>query len=444
MASSGLKDVCRYHNAGSSPKFSKLSNYNSLILRSYPSRFSPSNPVLRFTFYSSQYRIIVGLAIQHEPWNSKPYLWTREGVLEFKVSLYDITAHRSKLGDKFEFPLFVNVDTGNNNYKTPIISPNRANHSPYGRDFPNHKPTGRFSNGKLVPDFLAETLGLKEVLHPYLDQSISEKDLITGVSFGSGGSGFDELTSFSTGAIPMLKQVEYLREYITKIEKIVGEKHSKEIINKAIVVVNAGTDDFVISYYDLQIRRLQYNVTGYQYFVLKKVQNFIEVLFPFYLLFPELYELGCRTIIVTGLPPIGCLPIQMTARFKTPSKRVCLDDQNAVAMSYNQKLLELVPHTQASLPGSRILYADIYTPFTDLITNSHDYGIEVTNRGCCGTGYIEAGSLCNVLTPTCKNASEFMFWDSVHPTEAVYQYLHDSLLEQLGPQLINHPHIVNF
>ncbi|XP_074310394.1 GDSL esterase/lipase At2g30310-like [Silene latifolia] len=320
------------------------------------------------------------------------------------------------------------VDTGNNNYKTPIISPNRANHPPYGRDFPSHKPTGRFSNGKLVPDFLAETLGLKEVLHPYLDPTISEKDLITGVSFGSGGSGFDEFTSFSTGAIPMLKQVEYLREYITKIEKIVGEKQSKEIINKALVVVNAGTDDFVISYYDLPVRRLQYDATRYQYFVLEKVQNFIE----------ELYELGCRTMIVTGLPPIGCLPIQMTTRFKKPSERMCLDEQNSVAMSYNEKLLELIPHAQASLPGARILYADIYTPFMDLINNSHDYGIEVTNKGCCGTGYIEAGSLCNVLTPTCKNASQFMFWDSVHPTEAVYQYLHDSLLEQLGPQLINH------
>ncbi|KAK9690696.1 hypothetical protein RND81_09G147900 [Saponaria officinalis] len=321
------------------------------------------------------------------------------------------------------------VDTGNNNFVTPIISPNRANHRPYGRDFLDHKPTGRFSNGKLVPDFLAETLGLKEVLPPYLDPSVSDKELVTGVSFGSGGAGFDELTSFATGAISMSKQVEYLRQYIEKVTKIVGEKRCRELIKKALVVINAGTDDFVINYYDLPTRRLQYNITGYHYFVLDRVQSFTE----------ELHELGCRTMIVAGLPPIGCLPIQITSRFKNPTHRSCLEEQNSDAMSYNQKLLKLIPHAQASLPGSRILYADTYTPFMDLINNPQDYGIEVKDRGCCGTGYIEAGSLCNVLTPACKNASEYVFWDSVHPTEAVYQYLHDSVIEQLGPQLFNAP-----
>ncbi|KAL9238432.1 hypothetical protein vseg_012852 [Gypsophila vaccaria] len=321
------------------------------------------------------------------------------------------------------------VDTGNNNYVTPIISPNRANHPPYGRDFPSHKPTGRFSNGKLVPDFLAETLGLKEVLPPYLDPRVSDKELLTGVSFGSGGAGFDDLTSFATGAISMSRQVEYLRKYIERVTKTVGEKQCKEIIKKSLVVINGGTDDFVINYYDLPTRRLQYSIAEYHSFVLDRVQNFIQ----------ELHELGCRTMIVAGLPPIGCLPLQITSRFKNPTRRMCLDEQNSDAVSYNQKLLELIPHVQALLPGSRILYADIYTPFTDLINNPHDYGIKVKDKGCCGTGYIEAGSLCNVLTPACKNASEYVFWDSIHPSEAAYQYLHDSMLEQLGPQLINGP-----
>ncbi|CAO2840021.1 unnamed protein product [Amaranthus hypochondriacus] len=323
------------------------------------------------------------------------------------------------------------VDTGNNNYIVSILSPNRADHRPYGKDFPSHKATGRFSNGKLVPDFLAETLGLKESVPPFLDPGLSDKDLITGVSFGSAGSGFDDITSVSTRGISMTKQVEYFKKYIEKIGMIVGEKKAKEIIKKALVVINAGTNDFVINYYDLPTRRLQYNITGYQEFVLSRVQSFIE----------ELHELGCRTMIVSGLPPIGCLPVQMTARFELPKARKCLDDQNSDAKSYNQKLKKLLPHTQASFPGTRILYADIYTPFMDLVTNSEDNGFKVIDRGCCGTGYIETGSLCNVLTPTCKNASEFIFWDSAHPTEAVYQYVHDYLVEELGPQLIDGPKV---
>lgn len=170
------------------------------------------------------------------------------------------------------------VDTGNNNYITPIISPSRADHPPYGRDFPNHKPTGRFSNGKLVPDLLADTLGLKESVPPFLDPGLSDKDLITGVSFGSAGSGFDDLTSVPTGALTMSKQVGHFRKYIEKIEKIVGEKKAKDIIRKALVVINSGSNDFVINYYDLPTRRLQYNITGYQDFVLKRLQSFVEVL----------------------------------------------------------------------------------------------------------------------------------------------------------------------
>lgn len=42
------------------------------------------------------------------------------------------------------------VDPGNNNY---IGTAFRSNFAPYGRDFVNHIPTGRFTNGRLVTDF---------------------------------------------------------------------------------------------------------------------------------------------------------------------------------------------------------------------------------------------------------------------------------------------------
>lgn len=43
------------------------------------------------------------------------------------------------------------VDTGNNNYIETIA---KSNFLPYGRDFENGIPTGRFSNGKIPSDFL--------------------------------------------------------------------------------------------------------------------------------------------------------------------------------------------------------------------------------------------------------------------------------------------------
>lgn len=42
--------------------------------------------------------------------------------------------------------------------------------------------------------FVAEELGIKSVVPAYLDPSLKTEDLLTGVSFASGGSGYDPLT----------------------------------------------------------------------------------------------------------------------------------------------------------------------------------------------------------------------------------------------------------
>jgi phospholipase/lecithinase/hemolysin len=83
------------------------------------------------------------------------------------------------------------VDTGNNNF-IPTIA--KANFPPYGCDFDGGVATGRFSNGRLVTDFVSETFGLPSSVPAYLDTGYTIDQLATGLSFASAGAGLDDLT----------------------------------------------------------------------------------------------------------------------------------------------------------------------------------------------------------------------------------------------------------
>ncbi|KAJ4824756.1 hypothetical protein Tsubulata_024387 [Turnera subulata] len=313
------------------------------------------------------------------------------------------------------------VDSGNNNYIPTIF---RANFYPYGKDYENHTPTGRFSDGKLVPDMIASSLGIKEAVPPFLMPNLSDHEILTGVTFASAGSGFDDLTTFASHGIPVLKQLQLFKSYKQRLERLVGRRKASKIIGDALVMLSAGTNDFAINYYDIPTRKLQFDVSGYQDFILTRLQNFTK----------ELYNLGCRSMVIIGLPPIGCLPIQMTAKLQDPFHRHCLENQNADAQSYNQKLVKLLLQTKATLKGSRLEYGDIYGLTMHMINNPQKYGFVETKRGCCGTGLVEGSILCNSLTPTCEKPSTFLFWDSIHPTQATYQYIAKYILKNVLPK----------
>ena len=49
-----------------------------------------------------------------------------------------------------------------------------------------------------------EELGIKELLPAYLKPNLEGSDLVTGVCFASGGSGYDPLTSILEVSLPYL------------------------------------------------------------------------------------------------------------------------------------------------------------------------------------------------------------------------------------------------
>ncbi|KAG5052804.1 hypothetical protein JHK87_005002 [Glycine soja] len=315
------------------------------------------------------------------------------------------------------------ADSGNNNYIMGSLA--KANHLPYGKDFPGHVPTGRFSNGKLVIDFLASILNIKDGVPPYLNPNLPNKELLTGVCFASGGSGFDDCTAASANAISMTKQIEYFKAYVAKLNRITGENETKQILGDALVIIGAGSNDFLLKFYDRPHATVMFNINMYQDYLLDRLQILIK----------DLYDYECRKFLVSGLPPIGCIPFQITLKFERDRK--CVLQENFDAEQYNQKLVQRLLQIQAMLPGSRLVYLDLYYSILNLINHPENYGLEVTNRGCCGLGALEVTALCNKLTPVCNDASKYVFWDSFHLSEVSNQYLAKCVEINVLPQFCN-------
>ncbi|XP_012570842.1 GDSL esterase/lipase EXL3-like isoform X1 [Cicer arietinum] len=299
------------------------------------------------------------------------------------------------------------VDSGNNNHIKTLI---KCNFPPYGKDFLENVPTGRFCNGKIPSDIIAEELGIKEYVPAYLDPYLKPNDLLTGVSFASGASGYDPLTSELMSVIPLSTQLDLFKEYINKLKGIVGEDNTNFIIEKSLYVVVGGSDDIANTYFDAQAR-LQYDIYAYTDLMSNSASNFLQ----------EIYKLGGRRMFVFGAPPIGCLPSQRTVQGGI--LRTCAEKLNYVAKLFNLKLSNNIDSLNSNLPKSRVTYVDVYTPLLDIILNPQKYGYKIVDKGCCGTGLIEAAVLCNPFVNTCYNVSEYVFWDSYHPTEGVYRKL---------------------
>ncbi|KAL3628042.1 hypothetical protein CASFOL_028144 [Castilleja foliolosa] len=306
------------------------------------------------------------------------------------------------------------VDVGNNNNLETIV---KSNFPPYGRDFIQHKSTGRFSNGKLALDYTAENLGFTTYPPAYLSKQASGKNLLLGANFASASSGYYDTTAEIYNTIPLSKQVELYKEYQSKLVTLVGKSNATSIVNGSIHFLSAGSSDFVQNYYINPLLYKKYSTDQFSDILLQSYSKFVQ----------EMYKLGARKIGVTTLAPLGCLPAAITI-FGEDSNE-CVEKMNNVAIAFNNKLNITSQKLQSNLSGLNLVVLDIYHPLLDLVSNPNNYGLFEARKACCGTGLVETSVLCNAKSPgTCKNASEYVFWDSYHPSEAANKILSDDLL----------------
>ncbi|CAN1124280.1 GDSL esterase/lipase At2g42990 [Linum perenne] len=311
------------------------------------------------------------------------------------------------------------VDAGNNNVISTLL---KSNFQPYGRDFDGGRPTGRFSNGRIPPDYISQAFGLKSNIPAYLDPNYGIGDFATGVCFASAGTGYDNATSNVLNVIPLWKELEYFADYQSKLRAYVGDQRGNKIISEALYLMSLGTNDFLENYYTFPTRRSQFNVKQYQDFLVSLSKGFIT----------ELYSLGARKISLTGVPPMGCLPLERATNFEHGHD--CVHEYNEVATEFNGKLDSMSRELEKELHGLRILFTkDVYGLLLDMIGNPKSYGFEVAGVACCATGMFEMGYLCNRHSLTCSDANKYVFWDAFHPSEKTNQIVASHLI----PILLN-------
>ncbi|AQK65832.1 anther-specific proline-rich protein APG [Zea mays] len=292
------------------------------------------------------------------------------------------------------------VDTGNNNYLVTVV---KANFPPYGREYPNHKATGRFSDGKITVDFLASALGLKETLPPYLNKSLTLEDLKTGVSFASAGSGYNNATCRTSSTMTIERQLQLFSEYKAKV----GGIHER-----ALFVVCSGSNDIVEHF------TLADGMTSPEYadMMARRAIGLVEALIG----------QGARQIALTGAPPVGCVPSQR--RIAGGVRMQCATDRNQLALLFNRKLSLEVAKLSGKYRGVNIFYVDLYSVLADVVQRYQALGFKDGKDACCGYVGLAVGPLCNIGSRTCPDPSKYVFWDSYHPTERAYKLMMDDFL----------------
>ncbi|KAL0693660.1 hypothetical protein Bca4012_060840 [Brassica carinata] len=305
------------------------------------------------------------------------------------------------------------MDTGNNNGLHTIL---KCNFPPYGKDFPGGYATGRFSDGKVPSDLIAEKLGLTKTLPAYMSPNLKPEDLLQGVTFASGGTGYDPLTAKMMSVISVWDQLTYFKQYIATIKQHFGEEKAQYILDHSFYLVVSSSNDLAHTFL---AQSYKYDRTSYANFLADSAAKFVR----------ELHKLGARKIGVFSAVPVGCVPLQRTM-FGGLFTRRCNKPLNKMAKQFNSRLSPALDSLDKELDGV-IFYINVYDTLFDIIQNPGQYGFEVADRGCCGKGTIAISYLCNSLNPfTCSNSSAYVFWDSYHPTERAYQVIVDKLLDK--------------
>ncbi|KAJ1421875.1 SGNH hydrolase superfamily [Sesbania bispinosa] len=309
-------------------------------------------------------------------------------------------------------------DVGNNRHLSRSLA--QATLPWYGIDLGNGLPNGRFTNGRTVADIIGDNLGLPRP-PAVLDPSLTEEVILeNGVNYASGGGGIlNETGSYFIERLSLDRQIELFQGTQELIRAKIGKKAANKFFKEARYVVALGSNDFINNYLmPVYTDSWTYNDETFVDYLIGTLRRQLMLL----------HSLGARQLMVFGLGPMGCIPLQRV--LSTTGN--CRDKANKLAVSFNKAASNLVDDLVKILPNSRYRFGDAYDVVYDVISNPIKYGFQNSDSPCCSFWSIRPALTCVPASTLCKDRSKYVFWDEYHPSDSANELIANELIKKFG------------
>ncbi|KAM3706229.1 hypothetical protein ACJW31_03G137900 [Castanea mollissima] len=339
---------------------------------------------------------------------------------------------------KCSFPAIFNF--GDSNSDTGGLSAAFGQAPPPNGETFFHTPSGRYSDGRLVIDFIAESYGL-----PYLSAFLDSlgSNFSHGANFASAGATIrpQNTTMAQSGYSPVSLDVQSIQfsdfhrrsQVFNKKGGVFEQMLPKgDYFSQALYTFDIGQNDLTAGY---KLNMTTEEVKAYVPDVLGQLSNAIK----------KIYGEGGRIFWVHNTGPVGCLPYVMD-RFLIMASQIdkygCASPFNDVAQYFNLRLKETVAQLRKDLPEAAITYVDVYSVKYTLIAQAKKHGFENPFVACCGHGgkfnynrFFKCGAKKTVdgkeilIANSCKDPSVRINWDGTHFTEAANKWIFNQIAD---------------